>query len=146
MAVKYKLKTYNNPSSDFNQWVFARAYQTSTIDLKGLAEKIERNSTAKKSDVLAVLTELVEVITEELQNSKTVVVDGLGRFKMGVRGHFCPSVEQWSAAEYIYGIKVMFEPEYTLNADYSRNTALISGAKLEQYDEYDAGVNDNQRA
>jgi hypothetical protein len=37
---------------------------TQTTDLSALAERIQRNCTAKKSDVLAVLTELVEVMQD----------------------------------------------------------------------------------
>ena len=65
----------------FNKW-YARPVVTETIDLDYIAERIQRNSTAKKSDAKAVLTEMVEVITDALQSSQRVKIDGFGAFKV----------------------------------------------------------------
>ena len=70
MAVFYRL--YQNNNENFvnkGKW-YARATMTETVDMKKLAERIQRNCTAKRSDVWAVLTELVEVMQDELQASR----------------------------------------------------------------------------
>ena len=55
---------------------------TGTLDLNGIAELIQPNSTAKKSDALAVLAEMVEVISDALKSSQRVKIDGFGTFRL----------------------------------------------------------------
>ena len=69
MALLYRLYQNNRKNSEFSGKWYARAVFTNMIDLDGIAERIQRNSTAKKSDCLAVLTEMVEVLRDELQTS-----------------------------------------------------------------------------
>ena len=78
----------------FNKW-YARPVVTETIDLDYIAERIQRNSTAKKSDAKAVLTEMVEVITDALQSSQRVKIDGFGAFKVGLSSRGADSVEDY---------------------------------------------------
>ena len=85
----------------YNKW-YARPVYNGTVDLDWIAERIQRNSTAKKSDAKAVLTEMVEVITDALQNSQRVKIDGFGTFKIGIstrpsRSVFQPGVWRTSA-------------------------------------------------
>ena len=64
MSHLYKLvQNANEHMPEAYQKWYARPVYTGTIDLDGIAERIQRNSTAKKSDAKAVLTEMVEVIT-----------------------------------------------------------------------------------
>ena len=58
MSHLYKLVQNNNEHMQeaYQKW-YARPVYTGTLDLNGIAELIQRNSTAKKSDALAVLTE-----------------------------------------------------------------------------------------
>ena len=67
---KKNLKTYKK--------FYARAVHLGTAQLADMAEKIQASCSVKKSDVLAVLTELAEVMTTELQDSKVVKIAGLG--------------------------------------------------------------------
>ena len=68
MVLKYKLyQVKNKTASGTGKWG-ARAVMTGKADLATLSERIQRNCTVKRSDVLAVLTELVEVMRDELQN------------------------------------------------------------------------------
>lgn len=47
-----------------------------------LAEKMQRNCSVKRSDVKAVLTELVEIMNDEQHAFHRVKLEGLGSFKI----------------------------------------------------------------
>lgn len=64
---------------------YARAIHPQVIETDALAERIQRNCTVKRSDVVAVLSELVEVMQDELQQSRVVKLNGFGSFKIGLR-------------------------------------------------------------
>ncbi len=143
MAVRYKIKKYVNSTSGKNGYFYGRAIVTDVVGLEELAEKIQRNCSMKKSDVKAVLTELVEVMTEELQDSKKVRIDGLGSFKMGIKSMLVEKAKDFSVNN-IRGFRVLFQPECSKDATGNRSQKFISGAKAQAYSEYTAGTNDNE--
>ena len=95
MSHLYKLVQNNNEHMQeaYQKW-YARPVYTGTLDLNGIAELIQRNSTAKKSDALAVLTEMVEVISDALKSSQRVKIDGFGTFKVGMASKGVSSVKR----------------------------------------------------
>ena len=99
----------------YQKW-YARPVYTETIDLDKIAELIQRNSTAKKSDAKAVLTEMVEVITDALQASQRVHIDGFGTFKIGISSRGADSPEDFTVAENIRSCRVLFQPETTTDS------------------------------
>ena len=113
MAVTYKLMKDTRESSAYKGQYYAKAVHTDTIDLSALADRIQRNCSMKKSDCYAVLTELVEVMKDELQASHIVKVDGLGSFKIGIKGTFCETAKDFNASTNITGYRVNFRPTYT---------------------------------
>jgi len=115
MAVKYKLMQCTNTKSAYNGYYFAKAVMTDEVNLEALSERIQRNCSMKKSDVLAVLTELVEVLRDELQASHKVVVDGLGTFKVGIKGSYAKTAAAFNAAKNIHSYRVNFRPAYSIN-------------------------------
>ena len=132
MAVLYRLqKNLNSKSSSYGK-VYAKAVVTNTIDLNMLADRIQRNCSAKRSDVLAVLTELVEVMQDELQNGHKVKLDGFGSFKIGIRGTTAESVEQYKITENVKGLRVNFQPEVHIETDKRRTKMFLSGCKLKE--------------
>ena len=82
MAIQCKI--YQDKRSTSSKLYYARAVYPNTVDRKALAEKIEQNCSVKVSDVLAVLTELVVVMTDELKNGNKVLLDDFGYFYIGV--------------------------------------------------------------
>ena len=64
MALLYKIVRDNRKNS--GNLYYGRAVQINTIDTAGMADIIQRNCTLKKSDVLAVIAELVDVMTDQL--------------------------------------------------------------------------------
>ena len=91
MSVFYKLYQDNRDTSTHKGMWYARAKSLDTVSLNEIAQRIQDNSTAKKSDALAVLTEMVEVIRDYLQKSYRVKIDGLGAFKMSLSTSPAPS-------------------------------------------------------
>ena len=76
MAVFYRLYQDTKKDSKFKGMWYARSIVTDVVDTEVLAERIQRNCSMKKSDVQAVLTELVEVMNDELQASHRVKLYG----------------------------------------------------------------------
>jgi predicted histone-like DNA-binding protein len=114
MAHLYKLQQNMNENMQkcYQKW-YAKPVYTETISLTDIAELIQRNSTAKKSDAYAVLVEMVEVVSDALKSSKRVHIDGFGTFKIGISSRGADSVEDFNASENIRGCRVLFQPEIT---------------------------------
>lgn len=85
MAVEYKLCQVNI-DGEKKGYYYARALHKSTIKTNQIAELIQRNCTVKRSDILAVLSELAEVMHDQLLDSKTVSLDGIGYFSLNLNG------------------------------------------------------------
>lgn len=141
MAVSYKIKKYVNTASKKNGYFFARSIVTDQMDMDAVATKVQQNCSMKKSDVLAVINELVEVVTEAIQDSKRVKLDGFGSFKIGLSGTLAPSLEDFSLNN-IKGFHVIFQPEYKVDAAGKRTVKMLDGVKAQAYEEYKAGQND----
>lgn len=136
MAVLYKLYQNNRKnSSTRGQW-YARATMTNDVTLEKLASIIQRNCSMKKSDVLAVLTELVEVMQDELQASHRVKIDGFGSFKIGLRSKGAESPKLFSASKHITGLRVNFLPEVKTSADKTRTKTFLTGCAVQEAGEY----------
>ena len=78
MAVFYRLSQVTSPKQKgYGKW-YPRAVITQTVDTNELAEIMQRNCTVKKSDIMAVITELIETMQDQLQDSKRVKLNGFG--------------------------------------------------------------------
>ena len=132
MAHYYKLVQNTNEQMPkaYQKW-FARPVYIDTIDLDDVAELIQRNSTAKKSDARAVLTEMVEVISDALKASKRVKIDGFGTFKIGLSSRGADTPENFNTSENIRGARVLFQPEVETDpATHKKTKKLIAGMRL----------------
>jgi predicted histone-like DNA-binding protein len=132
MPILYKLAKDNRAkSATKGQW-FARAVVTNVMDTNGLADIMQRNCTVKKSDILAVLAELVETMTDQLQNSVRVKLNGFGSFKIGIKGKGCPTVKDYSVAKNVKGLRVNFQPETSKDTDGKRTKKFLSNASVQE--------------
>ncbi len=68
MSVVYRLTQDNRKQSKTKGKWYARSLHTGVIDIDGLASIMQANCTLKKSDILAVIAELVDVMRAQLQN------------------------------------------------------------------------------
>ena len=132
MSVFYRLhqdKSQNTKRS--GKW-YARAVSMSTVSTRQLAEIMQRNCTVKKSDILAVLDELVETMRDQLQDSKRVKLDGFGSFKIGIRSCGAATPKDFSTSENVKGMRVIFMPERSTDSAGNHTKQFLQGAKVEE--------------
>ena len=133
MALLYKIVRDNRKNS--GNLYYGRAVQIQTIGTDGLADIIQRNCTVKKSDVLAVINELVEVMTDQLQNSVTVKLDGFGTFKIGLKTVVADKAENFSISSNVAGLRVNFiSTGKKSQATNKIERTFLQGATLQKYD------------
>ena len=136
MAVRYKLYMNNRKNSPTKGKWYARAAVQNVVDLDALAKRIQANCTAKRADVMAVLSELVEVMTTELQNSNRVKLDGFGSFKIGLKSGPATSAKTFNAQKDIKGMRVLFQPEVHTNPATGRVRTFLTGCTVKEVDPY----------
>jgi predicted histone-like DNA-binding protein len=125
MSVLYRLYQNQNKKNTkaYGKW-YAKAVHTNVYDTDKLAEEVQRNCSMKKSDIKAVIEELIEVMARELGNSHAVKLDGLGLFRVGIRSEGSVTVREFNAAKDITGTRINFLPERRKDAStqsYSSN-------------------------
>ena len=134
MAVLYRLSQNKMSSSKaYGKW-FAQAVMTGTIDTDALAEIMQRNCTVKKSDILAVISELIETMQDQLQNSKRIKLNGFGAFKLGIENAAggAATAAEFSASKNIKGLHVLFQPEVKTDSNGQRQKTFISGCTVQE--------------
>ena len=111
MSVFYRLYQNNNQqSSAYKKW-YARAVVTETMTTRQLAEIMQENCTVKRSDIEAVLRELVPTMTRAMQDSKRVKIDGLGSFKIGLKTKPAASPKEFNVQANVKVLHINFLPE-----------------------------------
>ena len=132
MSVFYRLHQDKSKSTARSGKWYARAVATSVVDTRKLAEIMQRNCTVKKSDILAVLDELVETMRDQLQDSKRVKLDGFGSFKIGIRSCGAATAKEFSTSENVKGMRVIFMPERSTDSAGNHTKQFLQGAKVEE--------------
>ena len=135
MSVYYRLHQDQSVGTKKSGKWYARMVPMATIDTRKLAEIIQRNCTVKKSDVLAVLDELVETMRDQLQDSKRVKLDGFGSFKIGLNSKGARTARSFTVADHIEGIHIVFSPENTKDSAGNRTKQFLQGVKVEELPE-----------
>lgn len=144
MAVFYKLFQDNRDTSTHKGEWYGRAKMIDTIRLDEIAQRIQDNTTAKKADALAVLTEMVEVVRDYLQKSYAVRIDGLGTFKMGLSTSPAPTAKEFSATKNIKRMHVNFQPIVTVDKNGQRHNILTSGTSVKELPKNAVGIDDGE--
>ena len=135
MAVFYRLHQDQSTGTKRSGKWYARAVPTAVIGTRQLAEIIQRNCTVKKSDVIAVLEELVEVMKDQMQDSKRVKLDGFGSFKIGINCRGARSAKAFTINDNIEGLHVVFTPERTHDQAGNKVKQFLQGVKVEELPE-----------
>ena len=91
------------------RWI-ARTVSQGEVHTNEIAKMIESNTSFKKADVIGVLTELVDTMTRELQDGKTVVLDGFGRFHLSVQSTPAERPQSFSIKKNVRSVKCNFVP------------------------------------
>ena len=132
MSVFYRLhQDKSKNTSRTGKW-YARMVPTTVVDTRQLATIMQRNCTVKKSDILAVLDELVETMRDQLQDSKRVKLDGFGSFKIGLSSIGAATANEFSASSHIKGMHIVFTPERTQDSTGKSVKQFLQGAKAEE--------------
>ena len=132
MAVFYKLYQDNRSNAKNKGHWFARTVMTSTTTIDDLADIMQNNCTLKRADILAVISELVEVMTTELQNSHKVKIDRLGSFKIGVSSKGSTTVKEFNVTNNIKDLHVLFPPEVKIDSNRNRVRSFVSGCNIQE--------------
>ena len=132
MSVFYRLHQDQSTGTKRSGKWYARAVPTAVVNTRQLAEIVQRNCTVKRSDVLAVIDELVETMRDQLQDSKRVKLDGFGSFKIGIKSKGAQTAAKYSVAEHVKGLRVLFMPERTKDSSGNRTKQFLQGAKVEE--------------
>ena len=114
---------------------YPRVVRSGNVDSAQLSKEIAAYSSLSPGDVKNTLDNLVTVMTQHLQSSESVSVDGLGTFRMVMvaRGRGVETPNEVSAAQAT--LTVRFQPTTTKNHDRTTATrSMVTGAKCVRYD------------
>ena len=132
MSVLYRLSKVTSPKAKgYGKW-YPRAVITQTVDTEQLAAIMQRNCTLKKADIVAVISELIETMADQLQDSKRVKLNGFGSFKIGIRGEGADSAADFSTSKHIKGLHVLFQPEVKTDGSGLRQKTFITGCSVQE--------------
>ena len=132
MSVFYRLSKVTSPKAKgYGKW-YPRAVITQTVDTEMLATIMQRNCTLKKADIVAVISELIETMADQLQDSKRVKLNGFGSFKIGIRGEGAGSAADFSISKNIKGLHVLFQPEVKTDGSGLRQKTFITGCSVQE--------------
>ena len=112
MAILCKLYQDNRETSAYKGKWYARAICVNSIDLDGIADKIQENVSVKRSDVYAVLIEMVNVMSDSLKNSVSVKVNGIGIFRPSIQTSPADTAADFSFGKNVKAYRVRFLPEH----------------------------------
>lgn len=111
---------------------YGRAQHVNIVETEALAKRIQQNCSMKESDVVAVITELIEVMQDELQRSNKVHLNGLGYFSLGIRTVGAASAEDFSVSENVKGVRVNFLAEGEKNTSGTITRTFTQGLKFKR--------------
>lgn len=132
MAVLFSI--YRDNRKEGTHRYYGRAVHLNTIGTDQLADRIQANCSMKKSDVLAVINELVEVMTIELQNSNIVRLDGFGAFKINLKTYGADTKDEFKSDTNIKSARVNFLPK-GMKTNGVMTRAFVNGVKYKRYGE-----------
>lgn len=128
-------KVYRDNREKSQNLYYGRAVILNTLTTKDLAKIMQANCTIKESDILAVISELIDVMTFQLQNSNAVKLDGFGTFKVGVKTHGAASAKDFSCDENVDGFRLNFVPEGHKDVSSKKvKRAFIDGCRAKKYE------------
>ena len=137
MAVFYRLYQNKRSGAKHDYW-YARAAHPQTVNLEKIAEIVQQNCSVKGSDVRAVLSELVEVMTLQLQAGNRVKLDGFGTFKIGLCSTGVEKAEDFSVARNVEPVHLLFLPVSRVGADGRHVRTFLAGTVVKELPDYTA--------
>lgn len=144
MPLLYKIVRDNRKNS--TNLYYGKAVQLGIVDTDYIADIIQRNCSMKKSDVIAVIAELIEVMTDQLQNSMSVKLDGFGIFKIGLKTVGADKPENFSISRNVAGLRINFVSTGKKSPATNKVTrTFLGGATLQRYDPTKANTSTSEK-
>ena len=142
MSVLYKLYQDNRENSTHKGMWYGRAKHIGTITTEQLADEMQENCTVKRSDILAVISELVTTMQKMLQLSMAVKIDRLGTFKIGLNTSPANTPKEFTAAKNVKGTHILFQPETKIDKNGNRQRAMLVGVTVKELPKNAVGTED----
>ncbi len=126
-------KAYNQRTNVY----YPRAVTVGTpIGTNQIAETLASRSTVTKTDVKAVLTEMADVMSQYMAQGKSVKLEGLGSFRLGLNTKGVANEDDFDFHTQLQHVKVNFTPETTYPASTGAATRSMVSDNIE-WIEYD---------
>jgi predicted histone-like DNA-binding protein len=110
MAVHIKLIKNNIKSSSSYGKYFAKTVSQGEVTIREIMEEACRNSHLSEGSVIAVVTELEDLLKEKLGEGQTVVLPGIGRFSLRVESIGMDDPKEFNIRRHITRIICGFLP------------------------------------
>ena len=107
---RFKMTRLKNSSRDYDGLWFPKAVHPITVTTEDLLKEIPKTCSLKRSDLLAALNELSEFLLHHLRQGEVVDIDGIGRFKLEVKGQGVLSPDDFDERTDISGYVCHFTP------------------------------------
>ena len=111
----------SNPRKS-GKW-YAKAVIGQTVTTDQIADRIQKNCSMKKSDVVAVLSELAEVIADIVKESQRAQLDGIGCFKAGLSSRGAESEDKFEVQKHIKNLHLIYQPVAAPKCSATRSSA-----------------------
>jgi hypothetical protein len=109
--MKYKIVRENKPTLKNYGRYKAVAMHFQTIEAEQVAQEVQENCSAKRSDVELVLGELLEVLARHLKQGDRVRLKYIGLMKMELDSEKVDSPKDFDPAKHIRGVRLHLLPE-----------------------------------
>ena len=111
MSQKYiKTQNKNTKSPAYGKYYVQAVYDEGFVGTDELAQFIQTQASVKKSDIIAVLTELGEAMKHYFEMGQKVNLKGIGIFKVGFSSIGVAKAEDCTAST-ITSRRILFQPE-----------------------------------
>ena len=114
------------------------------IETRKIADRLARISTVSYADVVAVLAELPGVMADYMAQGKSVRLDGFGTFKLGLTTGPSDTAKEFSVAQNVKDVHVLFQPELRIDKNGKRTRTFLDGCKVTALPKNDADDGDEQ--
>ena len=111
MSQKFiKAKNNNQRSNAYGKFFAQAIYGDKFIETEDIADFIQQQASVKKSDIVAVLTELGDALKHYFEMGQKVRIKGFGIFKVGFSSIGVATKDECTAST-ISSRRVLFQPE-----------------------------------
>lgn len=135
MTVLYKPYQSTVETKDGKKLFYPRVIRTGNVGTAKIAEEISRYSSLSPGDSKNTIDNLITVMTQHLQASQSVTLDGLGTFRMVMKagGRGVETAKEVTASQ--ASLTVRFQPATTKNMDRTVATrSMVTGVKCMRFD------------